>query len=270
LGVVPRFAQLPRALGHEPFLAPLPPVAAPRYDRMTDRFYPVGLAADVEAWKTTYEVQNEMRSFARSAFPPGTAVHLPGARDSFGFSSPGPLRMRLAQPDAHPEEKIDIGNPRECHAIPRTQAPDDRATFHVHDTDEMARSYRSPVASVTFGGSRSLPKTRSLPSLSKTPAPPRMSMAPPLTTKMEDDHFSYFIPKGLHREGEDRINPHHMSKLRKADRISFPFTGEGTGFRTQSGMTDWAPPGSYEGVPTSYRTTFAKPPFYRLSPLTNQ
>jgi len=238
---------------------------------MTDRFYPVGLAAEQDAWKTTYETQNEMRSFARSAFPPGCAVHLPGARDTFGFSSPGPLRTRLAQPDAHPEERVGVANPRECHAVPRQQVPDDRVTFHAHDVDEMSRSYRSPVASIAFGSSgRMLPRTRSLPSLTKTPAPPKVSDSPSMLSKLEDQHFSYFVPQGMQREGREKINPHHLSRLRKTDvdRVAFPFTGEGTGFRTQSGATEWFPPGSYEGVPTSYRSSFQKPPYYRLSPLT--
>lgn len=235
---------------------------------MTDRFYPVGLHSDMDVWKSSYEVQNEMRSFARSAYPPGCAVHLPGARDTFGFSNAGPIRARLSQPDLFPSEDVDIMNPRESHAMTRIQVPDDRLTFESHDADEMGRSYRSPVAAVHFSpNGTGMRKTRSLPSLTRPPVPSRTSYPPEAIHSIEDDHFNYFVPKGMQRAGKEKMNPHLMSKLHKKDKISFPFSGEGTGFRTQSGPTQLFPEGSYKDISTSSRTTYAKPSFYRLSPL---
>jgi len=67
------------------------------------------------------------------------------------------------------------------------------------------------------------------------------------------------VPKGQAPEGKERIGTHTLSKLHKTDRISFPHSGDGTGFRTQGGGSEWMPGGSYKNLPTSYGTTFAKP-----------
>lgn len=149
------------------------------------------------------------------------------------------------------------------------QEADDRVTFHTHDVDEMVRSYRSPVATATMSasGGFGIKKSRSVPTLARTTAPPRVSEPPPAAQSLEDEHFSYFVPKGMQREGMGKINPHTMTKLAKKDRISFPFTGEGTGFRSQGGMSDWMPGGSYQNQPTTYRTGYTKPPFFRKSPV---
>lgn len=234
---------------------------------MTDRFYPLGLPHEADTWKTTYEVQNEMRTFARSAYPPGTAVHLPGARDRFGFSSPGPIRSRLAQGHLHGTEAVDVPNPRENHAMLRMRVEDERETFRTTDMTEMGRSYRSRVAEVCFSPSqtpsrscfgKSLRKTFSLPAVG---APPRVSTPPDHVHDLQDDHFRYFVPKAMQRYGAAKLNPHQLSKLHNADLISFPFSGEGTGFRSQSGPTNLFPEGSYEGVGTSTRSAFQKPNF---------
>jgi len=242
---------------------------------MTDRFYPVGLKADMDAWKTTYEVQNEMRSFARSAYPPGTAVHLPGSRDEFGYSTPGPIRERLAQPELFLSEDVDVPNPRETHAVPRWKVPDDRLTFLSHDTEEMGRSYNSEVAVRHFSpdGSKriakSFVKSKSLPTLVPASPAARVCEPPAAVTNLEDDFFTYFVPKDLQCRGQDKLNPHLMSKLNKKSAISFPFSGDGTGFRTQSGRSEIFPEGSYLNMPTSYRNAFKKPSAYRLAPISN-
>jgi len=228
---------------------------------MTDRFYPLGQPAEADVWKTTYEVQNEMRAFARSPFPPGTSIHQPGAREKFGFSSPGPLAHRLTRPDICLTEDVDVPNPREKHAVARVQVDDDRMTFEKHDTEEMVRSYRSPVAQATLTGSGGfgIKKTRSVPSLTKTMSPKKLSEAPVAVHSLEDDHFSYFVPKGQASDGREKMSTHSLTKLHKADRISFPHSGEGTGFRTQGGGSEWMPGGSYKDQPSSYGTAFAKP-----------
>ncbi|CAJ1417450.1 unnamed protein product [Effrenium voratum] len=226
--------------------------------------------AEADNWKTTYEVMNEMRSFARSPYPPGTAIHQPGSRDHFGFSAPGPIANRLANADLCLTEDTDVANPREHMAITRIQEPDDRRVFEKYDVDEMVRTYNSPVAKATLsptsGKGMSLAKTFSLPTISRrAEPPPKLSERNPVIHKLEDAHFSYFVPKNLQREHRDRLNTSQLSKLKKANMISFPFSGEGTGFRSQGSLNNWFPSGSYENVPTSYRLHFSRPGFFRAN-----
>eukprot|EP00441_Pelagodinium_beii_P036649 CAMPEP_0197647052 /NCGR_PEP_ID=MMETSP1338-20131121/24043_1 /TAXON_ID=43686 ORGANISM="Pelagodinium beii, Strain RCC1491" /NCGR_SAMPLE_ID=MMETSP1338 /ASSEMBLY_ACC=CAM_ASM_000754 /LENGTH=250 /DNA_ID=CAMNT_0043220753 /DNA_START=73 /DNA_END=825 /DNA_ORIENTATION=+ len=231
---------------------------------MTDRFYPLGMEAEEDSWKTTYEVMNEMRSFARSAYPPGTAIHLPGARDHFGYSTPGPIAHRLAKSELALTEDIGVSNPREHHAITRIQEPDDRRIFETHDVSEMLKSYNSPVATMSLSPqNKSMSKSLSLPAIERRTIPPRLADPNPIVNKLEDDHFSYFVPKGLQREHKDKLNTSTLSKLKKENRISFPFSGEGTGFRSQGANTDWWPAGSNKNAPTSYRMAYSKPGFFR-------
>merc|ERR1711988_617823 len=131
---------------------------------MTDRFYPLGKPSAGDVWKTSYEIQNEMRSFQRSAYPPGYAGHEPGAREKFGFSTPGPDAMRLTASHLALREDVDIAEPRRNLAVPRVQVADDSRTFHDLDVPEMSRSYKSAIVSPMY---RSMAKTRSLPSIEK-------------------------------------------------------------------------------------------------------
>mmetsp|Transcript_52436 Transcript_52436/g.121936 ORF Transcript_52436/g.121936 Transcript_52436/m.121936 type:complete len:249 (-) Transcript_52436:87-833(-) len=236
-----------------------------------DRFYPLGLPSAEDVWKTTYEVQNDMRSYERSAYPPGTAVHQPGARDMFGFSTPGPIAGRLSKPELALTQEVDLPNPREHHAVVRMQEPDDRYTFHKYDVPEMMRSYKSNVATMSLSpaAQKSFTRTRSLPALERRPVPPRLSPPPEAITNLEDDHFDYFVPKGLQHETREKLHTGTLSRLKKTDRISFPFTGEGTGFRAQSTTSGWrlSEPGlPLEGT-TTQKASYTKPPFYRISAL---
>lgn len=233
---------------------------------MTDRFYPLGKQSAHDVWKTSYEVQNEMRSFQRSAYPPGYAGHEPGARNKFGFSTPGPDAMRLTKPELCLREDVDIEEPRRIHAMPRMQVTDDRISFHELDVPEMDRSYKSAIVSPSF---RSMAKTRSLPSIEKMKAPPRLSTLPPAQNKLEDEHFSYFVPKALNREGKDKLMSRSLSKLYKHPdkKVMLPFSGDGTGFRTSNNNTEWWPTGEYHLQPTSYQMNFQRPSYYRMSPL---
>lgn len=197
-----------------------------------------------------------------------TAIHQPGSRDHFGFSAPGPIAARLANADLALTEDTDIPNPREHMAITRIQEPDDRKVFEKHDVDEMLRTYDSPVAKATLSPkATSMAKTFSLPTISRrSEAPPKLSECNPLINKLEDSHFSYFVPKNLQREHRDRLNMSGLSKLKKANMISFPFSGEGTGFRSQGSLNNWFPSGSYSNVPTSYRIDYSRPGgFFRAS-----
>jgi len=234
---------------------------------MTDRFYPVGKPSYENSWKSTYEVQNEMRSFQRSAYPPGYSGHEPGAREKFGFSTPGPNASTLTQSGLALQEAVDVVQPRRIQAMPRHPVTDDRETFTTHDVPEMHRSYNSAVVSPNH---RSMAKTRSLPTITPEAAPPRLGTLQPAKHKLECDHFSYFVPKALNREDQDRLMSRSLPKLYKhpEKKVVLPFNGDGTGFRTQSGNADWWPAAarSHE-EPSVYSSHFARPTFYRMSPV---
>lgn len=244
---------------------------------MTDRFYPVGMPSEIDHWKTTYEVQNEMRSFARSSYPPGTAVHQPGAREKFGFSTPGPLAHRLAKPETALEEAVDIANPRAHHAMPRYQEPDDRKIFEALDMAEMAKSYSSPVAAMSISqgmGARSLRtrssiSSRSMPKLGgKTVG--KLSEPNAMITNLEDDHFTYYVPTSLQRAGMEKLKNTTLSKLQKSYRITMA-EGSGTGFKSQTSKTYWWPDHvkGPDNESTSYRDGFNAHP-QRWSPMQEQ
>lgn len=232
---------------------------------MTDRFYPLGMPSAEDAWKTTYECQTEMRSWERSAFPPGTSIHQPGARDKFGFSSPAAHAHRLAQSWTVLGEEVDNPNPRGHLAICRLPAPDDRDVFATHDIPEMAKSYRSPVAQATLTpAGRSCRRTlgsmradRSLPNLMNQSIS-KLSQPNPSIEKLEDEHFSYFVPQGMAADGPDRILGRTLTKLHKKDKISFPWSGSGTGFHSV-GSASWLPEQTPISNTTSYREQFNRP-----------
>lgn len=122
--------------------------------------------------------------------------------------------------------------------------------------------------SATMGnGGGTMRKSLSSPSFNKTTAPERLSEMPEPVHGIQDEHFTYFLPKGMQLEREDKLrsNVHRLHKLAKvdADRVSFPFSGEGTGFRSQSSGADWWPQGSYKDMATSYRCDFQKRPILR-------
>jgi len=248
-------------------LVPKPKGLHSRPANMTDRFYPLGKESLEDTWKTSYEIQNEMRSFQRSAYPPGYAGHEPGAREKFGFSTPGPDAARLTKSDLALREDIDIAEPRRIHAIPRMQTTDERQTFQELDVPEMDRSYKSAIVSPMY---RSMAKTRSLPTLMRKPAPAKLSQLPAAQAKLEDDHFSYFVPKAMNRDGKDRLMSRSLSKLYKhpEKKVMLPFAGDGTGFRTSNSQTEWWPSADrLHEEPTSYQSCFQRPSFYRMSPL---
>lgn len=192
---------------------------------MTERFYPLGMHSHPDAWKTSYEVQNELRSYERSAYPPGTSIYLPGSRERYGYGSPGPIAHRLAKPNLALSEEVDVPNPRAHYGIPRLQEPDDTKTFHKLDVPEMQRSYRSPMATTTLSpGSKMFgSRTKSLPTLQRRPAPPKLSQPHEVVTKLEDQHYCYYVPKGMQRDGPHKLASTPMHKLSKANKVSFPF-----------------------------------------------
>jgi hypothetical protein len=196
---------------------------------------------------------------------------LPGSRDRFGYGSPGPEAKRLAKPSLALTEDVDLPNPREHYAIPRMKEDDERRTFRTLDANEMQRSYRSPMATITLSpGARSIgSRTKSLPALSRKPAPLKLREPNDPINKLENDHFSYYVPKGVQREGKQRLGSMPLSKLHKANKISFPHSGSGTGFGGEKCTATWWPTGapSYGADATAYRTGFTKPDFHRSSPM---
>merc|ERR1719382_1068659 len=88
-------------------------------------------------------------------------------------------------------------------------------------------------------------RTRSLPTLERKPAAPRLSEPNEVITKLEDDHFTYFVPKYMQRDGLEKLGTRTLTKLHKENKISFPFAGDGTGFKSQGGECDWWQKGQY-------------------------
>jgi len=235
---------------------------------MTDRFYPVGKTSEEGVWQTSYEIQNEMRAFQRSAYPPGYAGHEPGARDKFGYCSPGPHAHRLANPDLALVEGIDLPEPRAIHAIPRTQVHDDGINFRALDINDV---HKSKAGSKTFNlaGMSSMSKSMSTGSMAQKKAPTRLSEPLKAITKMEDNKYSYFVPKSMQREHQEKLMSRSLPKLHKESKVTMPFSGEGTGFKTCCTQIGWWPPQS-EGVnddTSSYKSQYSKPSFYRMSPM---
>jgi len=153
------------------------------------------------------------------------------------------------------------------HAMTRTQVSDERQLFQDLDFPEMDKSYKSAIISPVH---RSMAKSRSLPTIVKKAPPAKLSELPVAQHKMEDDHFSYFVPKALNRESKDRLMSRSLSKLYKHPdkKVMLPFAGDGTGFRTACIATDWWPAAErLHDEPTAYQQHYARPSFYRMSPL---
>lgn len=239
---------------------------------MTDRYYPGFPPSAQGVWKTTYELQNEMRSFQRSAYPPGYAGHEPGVREKFGYSCPGPDASRLSHSDLALTEDADIHEPRRIQAVPRVQEPDDRVTFEQYDLPAASRSGPVPWADGA-DMQKSLPRVRSLPALQRKPPPPPLRQARDSIDSLEDQRFTYFVPANLQKKGQKELSRRRptLSRLEKADRVVLSLDGGGTGFKTQCQLIGWDPAASKMApVPvlannTMYRTEFSPPPFFRMS-----
>jgi len=234
---------------------------------MTDRFYPIGKQSEDDVWKSSYEIANEMRSFQRSAYPPGYSGHEPGAREKFGFSTPGPHAHKLTKSELCLREDVDIQEPRRILAMPRHQVTDDRQTFQGLDMAEMNRSYKSGIISPMH---KSMAKTRSLPTIQVKAAPARLSQLPAAKHRLDDEHFTYFVPKALNREQTEQLMARSLPKLHKdaEKKVMLPFSGDGSGFKFQSSATEWWPAGTcLHEEPSAYQSQFQRPSFYRMSPL---
>lgn len=245
---------------------------------MTDRYYPSGLPSESGVWKTTYEELNEMRSYARSEFPPGYAGFQPGTRDKFGYSTPGPDLSRLPIGKSQfllgdPRESPAIIEPRRNQAIPRVPAPHDRETFDEFDLPEMERSGTIHFAQ---DSQRALPRVRSLPTLERKPAPPPLRQPTTPLEEIQDASYTYFVPKSMSHFKREKVNSSRpfLSRLQKEDLAVASLEGSGTGFKSQCPLVGWYPaeqrfPGPAPVLDdyTSYKAQFGRPPFYRMSPI---
>lgn len=232
---------------------------------MTDRFYPVGQVSEEGVWQSTYELANEMRSYQRSAYPPGYSGHEPGARDKFGYCTPGPHANRLANPDLALVEGVDQEAPRSVLAMTRAQVDDDGINFRGLDINDVYTSKRG-TSTFNLAGKSALSKSMSSPSLAQKKAPPRVSEPLKPITRLEDNKYSYFVPKAFQREHQEKLMSKSLSKLNKDAKVTMPFAGEGTGFRTCCTNINWWPEERTDGY-SSYNLQFAKPSFYRMSPM---
>lgn len=233
---------------------------------MTERFYPIGtLPAEDEAYKSTYTVQNEMRSFHRSAYPPGYAGHEPGVREKHGYASPGPHAWRLANPEHTLTEEIDNPAPRMMHAVTRSKAHD-MSTYTDLDLPIQERTLQKHAStglstSLSQRATRKLGQSTSLPELR-----PLTEKKPPLE-RLEDARFTYFVPKAMSRKSKDQLlKSGGLSKLEKADRVVLAIPGEGTGFRAQGAACNWWPHLTGDAEISAIQRAFTKPPFHRAPP----
>lgn len=228
---------------------------------MTDRFYPSGLLTnDASAFKSTYTIQNEMRSFARSSYPIGYSGHEPGSRFKFGYANPGPDAWILANPETAQSENVGATGGRSFQTTTRTNNPDDHRTFQSFDRQRHDRD----VHAATMNSLRKSPMTWSLPELSKScPTPPKRRHTP--VTNLEDEVFSYFVPKGLQTMKREKLLQRHLPKLvKQGARITNTLNGEGTGFHSQgSGGDTWWPISNGLVEMSSTRDAFRPPPFRR-------
>eukprot|EP00746_Dinoflagellata_sp_MGD_P007907 gnl/MRDRNA2_/MRDRNA2_115746_c0_seq1.p1 gnl/MRDRNA2_/MRDRNA2_115746_c0~~gnl/MRDRNA2_/MRDRNA2_115746_c0_seq1.p1 ORF type:complete len:240 (+),score=38.92 gnl/MRDRNA2_/MRDRNA2_115746_c0_seq1:78-797(+) len=228
---------------------------------MTDRFYPSGLLTnEADTFKSTYTIQNEMRSFARSSYPTGYGGHEPGSRFKFGYANPAPDASILANPEGQLTENVGSPHGRSFQTMTRSSNPDDRVTFQNYDRHQWDQQ----LFAATTNQLKKTPMTQSLPELSKTcPAELKRRHLP--VTNLEDDLFSYFVPKGLQTLRREKLLERHLPKLvKKGERISPSISGEGTGFRTQGGGgANWWPVHNGAVQMSSTKDAFRPPPFRR-------
>lgn len=210
---------------------------------MTDRFYPKGTQTyDEDSLKSTYTLANEMRSFHRSAYPPGYQGHEPGVREKFGYSAPGPHAWRLADPYHALTEDVNNTAPRQLHAAVKSKAHDPE-TFHELDLPAYSHKLQLQASQVIPEEFRTVGSKAVGRSLSST----RKDMKPLADKKdaiinLEDDKFTYFVPAIYSKKGREKLlKTYDLLKLEKKNKILPAVPGEGTGFRCQGGGTNWWP-----------------------------
>jgi len=230
---------------------------------MTERFYPHGLLMTTEdAFKSTYTVQNEMRSFHRSAYPPGYAGHEPGVRERHGFASPGPIAYRLSGPEHALTEDVDNPAPRRMQAVTKSKAHD-QDDFHALDLPAYSNTLKSHASNVLPPEIRDRSMKRSM-STGRTELQPLSVPKEPIT-HLDDGRFTYFVPKTYSLKNRALLLTRQLDlmKLDKKELVTVANPGEGTGFRCQAGRAAWWP--SLDGDPeiSSIQRAYRRPPFHR-------
>jgi len=228
---------------------------------MTDRFYPKGTQIfDEEALKSTYTLQNEMRSFHRSAYPPGYAGHEPGVREKMGYANPGPHAWRLADADHALTEDVNLGNPRKMHALVKSKAHDSDI-FHDLDLPPYSNTLKKHASQV-------LPEELRTRTMGKSMST-RMGLQPLSTLKdpvthLEDARFTYYVPGIYSRKGKDTLlKKYDLLKLEKQAKVVGANPGEGTGFHCQGAACNWWPVLDTDPEISQIQRTYRKPPFHR-------
>lgn len=238
---------------------------------MTDRFYPAGTQVfEEDTLKSTYTLMNEMRSFHRSAYPPGYAGHEPGAREKMGYASPGPHAWRLSDPYHALTEDVDNDAPRAHHAQVKSKAHDD-STFYEHDLPDYSATLKKHKEQVLPEHLRSRTMGRSM-SSTRTDLKP-LSTAGDALTQLEDARFTYYVPGIYSRKGrETLLKKYYLPYLEKAAKVSMADpqaepSKSGTGFHCQGAACKWWP--TLEGDPeiSQIQRTYRKPPFHRSASL---
>lgn len=222
--------------------------------------------------KSTYTLMNEMRSFHRSAYPPGYAGHEPGAREKMGYASPGPHAWRLSDPYHALTEDVDNAAPRALHAAVKSKAHDE-STFYDHDLPHYSATLQKHKSQVLPEELRSRTMGRSM-SSTRSDLKPLAGKRDPIS-KLEDATFTYYVPGIYSRKGREALlNPkrYDLLKLEKAAKVSIPDpmaepSKSGTGFHCQGAACKWWP--TLEGDPeiSQIQRTYRKPPFHRSASL---
>eukprot|EP00746_Dinoflagellata_sp_MGD_P002158 gnl/MRDRNA2_/MRDRNA2_104165_c0_seq1.p1 gnl/MRDRNA2_/MRDRNA2_104165_c0~~gnl/MRDRNA2_/MRDRNA2_104165_c0_seq1.p1 ORF type:complete len:240 (+),score=43.32 gnl/MRDRNA2_/MRDRNA2_104165_c0_seq1:89-808(+) len=230
---------------------------------MTERFYPIGtLKAEDEAFKSTYTMQNEMRSFHRSAYPPGYAGHEPGVRDKFGYAAPGPDPWKLAGPEHALTEDVDNPAPRIMQATTKSKAHDQSDFYHL-DLPAYSATLASQASNVLPPDLRTRTMTRSLSSTRMDMKPLSIKKAP--IDRLEDDRFTYFVPKTYCQKPRSMLMARQLDllKLDKQEIVTMANPGEGTGFRCQAGGPGWWPCLDADPEISTIQRAYRRPPFHR-------
>jgi len=230
---------------------------------MTERFYPHGLLKTQEdAFKSTYTVQNEMRSFHRSAYPPGYAGHEPGVRERHGFASPGPEAYRLAGPEHALTETIDHPAPRAMQTQTKSKAHD-QDDFHALDLPSYSDTLKVQKSKVLEPHLRDRSMKRSA-SATRAELQPLSFKKDPII-HLDDGQFTYFVPKCHSAKRRELLLTRQLDllKLDKKELVTVANPGEGTGFRCQGGRVGWWPSLDADPEISSIQRAYRRPPFHR-------
>lgn len=236
---------------------------------MTERFYPIGtLKAEEDAFKSTYTMANEMRSFHRSAYPPGYAGHEPGVRDKHGYANPGPNAWRLAGPELALTEEVDLPGPRSLHAKTKSKAHDQDDFYH-HDLPTYSNTLQMQASRVLPPEVRARTLTRSMSATHKDLRP--LSIRKDPISHLEDGRFTYFVPMTYSQKSRPLLLSRQVDllKLDKKELVTLAHPGEGTGFRCQAGGgAGWWPQLDADPEISSIQRAYRRPPFHRSSSAT--